>query len=616
MKEKMINSVSNEKSRKSLFCRLAVGAVAIVLACAMTAKADWAPDFKPGTPYNFGPSKLVPTWSEVNAGEWTFNYEGALAKAKAEGKYTLLLFAGLWWCPHCQALEANVLLKDAFKQYVAKHGYYLAALDFPYRDGHTMWTWLWDPAYRAANGIGDWTPTQIADEYVKRFEYQELMHTEGSVTTVNNNVLVEISADGSTTNLAVYAANPTTVYRRVGYPTIIVIDPEGKETGRFSYSARSDQSVGLSYVINEIEALRTGGRSDLFTTPGVGGVDGVAVQTYDAVLTDDNGSPVGVATFKTARRNMRTGEIKVTGRIQIAGGRKTNLIGTTDGTEGEKIWLSKNGSQVTASVTIGTDGLIGSCTDGVATYIVQGARNPFSAKDDAAKARAATLQKGFWTYALADAGNGGSGYSAFSVAVAAKGKVKAIAFLGNGSKATLSAQALFGENGKVLVPIIGKNRAFSMMLELDNWKLSAVKGIFGWKLAKSAGTWSPDAVFTADLGTGTVPDMMYLQIEGFNPADGIGGKQVAVSPVDDAVQSNGRKWTGTKGISDLAVTFAQKDGTFKGSFNIYVMNGGRVKKVKANVSGAVVNGVPYGTAVIRNVGTWPVKLVGSCGGGC
>ena len=612
MKEKLF---SRWKSRTVPFCNIAVGIFAIVFAYTMNAKADWAPDFKPGTPYNFGPSALVPKWSEVKAGEWTFNYEGALTKAKAEGKYTLMLFAGLWWCPHCQALEANVLQKDAFKQYVAERGYYLTALDFPYRDGHTMWTWLWDPAYRAANGIGDWTPAQIADEYVKRFEFQELMHSEGSATTTNNNVLVEISADGTTTNLAVYAANPKTVYRRVGYPTIIVIDPEGNEAGRFSYSMRTDPAVGLSYVIDEIEAIRTGGSSDLFVKPGVGGVEGAAAQTYDSVLTDASGVPMGVATFKTARK-ARTGAIKVTGRIQISGGRATTLTGVTAGTEGEKILLSKTGSQVTASVTIGTDGLVGSYNDGTATYTVQGARNPFRAKDAAATARAATFQKNFWTFALANAGDGGSGYSAFSVATATKGKVKVTGYLGDGSKVMVSAQALFGENGKVLVPVIGKNRVFSMLLEFDNWKLSAVKGVSGWKTTKSAGVWSPDAIFSVNSGAGVVPETMYLQIEGFNSAAGVGGKQVVVSPVDDAVLSNGRKWAGTKGISDLNVTFVQKDGTFKGSFNIYVTDGARPKKIRANVSGVVINGVPYGTAVIRNVATWALKLAGLCGGGC
>ena len=109
---------------------------------------------------------------------------------------------------------------------------------------------------------------------------------------------------------------------------------------------------------------------------------------------------------------------------------------------------------------------------------------------------------------------------------------------------------------------------------------------------------------------------MYLAIQGFDSAAGISGKTVAVSPVDDAIVVTRNKWTGTKGVTDLKVTFKPKDGTFKGTFNVYVTNGDRTRKLKANVSGVVVDGVPYGTAVIRNVGAWAVKFVGACGGGC
>ena len=593
-----------------------VGAMAI----AVVAKADWTPNFQPGSyPYNFGPSALVPKWSDTNAGEWTFNYEGAIAKAKAEGKYTLVLFAGLWWCPHCQSLENNVLTKDGFKTYAEEQGYYLAALDFPYRDGHSMWTWLWDPAYRAANGIGDWTPKQIADEYVKRFEYQELMYTKGAATTTNNNVLVEISADGATTNLAVYAENPTTVYRRVGYPTIIVIAPDGKEAGRFSYGMSIDPDQGLDYVIDNIETIKAAWRSDLFANPGEGGVEGAVAQTYDAVLTDSRGTPVGVATFKTAKKNKSTGAIKVTGSIQIAGGRKVSVKGTTYGAE-ESISLTKSGTPCSATVAIGAEGLAGSYTDGEANYLIQGARNPFKGRDAAAKARAATLRKGFWTFALADSGSGGSafthGYSSFSATVSARGKVKIVGTLGDGSSVSLSSQALFGENGRVLVPVIDKKGGYSMMLEFSDWRLSAVKGVSGWKSKKYSAGWSSDAVFGGNAGAGTVADTMYLQIEGFDSSAGVGGKAVVVSPADDAVAVKGNKWTGTKGVTDLKVTYKKANGTFKGSFNVYVENGQRVKKLKAKVNGVVIDGVPYGTAVIKNIGGWAIKFAGSCGGGC
>lgn len=590
-------------------------AIAVFSAVVTTARADWSFSSQPNSyPYDFGPSALVPKWSEVNVGEWTFNYEGALAKAKAEGKYTLLLFTGSWWCPHCQALERDVLLKDGFKNYVAEKGYYLAALDFPYRDGHSMWTWLWDPAYRAANGIGDWTPQQIADEYAKRFEFQGLMHTEGGAITTNNNVLVEISADGSTTNLAVYAQNPTTVYRRVAYATIIVIDPDGNDVGRVKYDKKISPSDGLGMIINGIETIKMGGSTDLFASPIAGGIEGTAAQTYDAVLTDAKGVVAGVVTFKTARRNVRTGDVKVTCRIQMAGGRRVLLTGTAEGSEGEKITLSGRTSSLSAIVMIGAEGVMGSCTDGESTYAIQGARKPFRARDDAAKARAASLQKGFWTFALADSGKGGSaftrGYSTFSVTTTANGKAKVVGFLGDGSRVALSSQVLLGENGKVLVPVIGKNGGFSMLLKFDDWKLSAVIGVSGWKSAISTGEWDSDAVFAAKSGAGAVPDTMCLQIEGFNPAAGIGGKAVAVSPVGDAVASNGRTWTGTKGVTDLKVTFNQEDGTFKGAFYVSVTDGGRSKRLRVAVNGVAVNGVPHGTAVMRNVGAWAVKFVG------
>ena len=78
----------------------------------------------------------------------------------------------------------------------------------------------------------------------------------------------------------------------------------------------------------------------------------------------------------------------------------------------------------------------------------------------------------------------------------------------------------------------------------------------------------------------------------------------------DAVASNGRTWTGTKGVTDLKVTFNQEDGTFKGAFYVSVTEGGRAKRLRAAVNGVAVNGVPHGTAVIRNVGAWAVKFTG------
>ena len=613
-------TIMQVKSHKSIFLVLVS-----LLMFSFPSYGDWAFNVPTSYPYDVKPSSIVPSWNGANPGEWSFNYEGVLSKAKAEGKYTLLLFTAMWWCPHCQALEANVLSKEGFAQYVAEQGYYLAAVDFPYRDGHSNWCWLWDPAYRAANGIGDWTPNQVADEIIKRFEFQELMHAPNGATTTNNNVLVQISADGATTNLAVYAENPTTVYRRVGYPTIIVIAPDGREAGRFSYSLRQDQEKGLDYVIDNIEVIKeSAGKIDLFKDPTAGGLVGEAAQTYDAVLTSSSGKPLGTAVVKVSKLKKSRNSMTVTANVQVGGGKKISLKGVANGFEDEVINLAKNGTAHSVSVKMGDDGLIGSYTDGAANYIIQGARNVFKAKDDTAKARAATLVTGFWPIVLKTTDNGGSpfadGYSGFSVSVGLKGKVKVVGTLGDGTRVSLSSQIIIGENGKAVVPVVDKKGAYSFMLEFVGGQLTGVTGVSSWasngRQAKFSAEWSSDALFSAVQGAGNVPEIMYLQIEGFDAAAGIGGKLVSVSPVDDAIAVKGNKWTGSKGISDLKVTFKPQDGTFKGSFNFNVLENGKTKKLRATVAGVVVNGVPYGTAVVKGVGSLPIKFVGSCGGGC
>ena len=602
---------------KKLTSRIAIVSAATAL-CALAARADWEFNIPTSFPYDLKPSAIVPSWSGTNQGEWSFNYEGVLAKAKEEGKYALLLFTGMWWCPHCQALEENALSKDGFAQYVADQGYYLAAVDFPYRDGHSNWCWLWDSAYRTANGIGDWTPEQVADEIARRFEFQELMHTQGAATTTNNNVLVQISDDGSTTNLAVYAANPTTVYRRVGYPTIIVIDPDGNEAGRFGYNFRTvDPATGLDYVINNIEKIKENAKLT------AGTVDSSVAQVYDAVLSGAGGVTVGTATFKTAKKSKNADTVKVSATLQMAGGKKVTLKGEIPADGGETT-LEKKGSAFTATVKFGAEGLTGTFKEGETSYDVKGGRNPFKGRDAASKARAAAVAKGFWTVVLDTADNGGSafanGRTSLSVTLAAKGKAKTAVALGDGNKATLSSQAVLGNDGAFVVPVIAKKGEYSLTLSFAGGKLTGVSGISAWKgtgrPARFTAAWTDKPTFRADPGAGAVPGTMYLQIDGFDAAAGIGGKAVAVSPAEDAVSVKGNKWTGTKGVSDLSLTFKPKDGTFKGSFNIYVTDNGRQKKVKATVTGAVVDGTPSGTAVIKGVGSFAIKLAGTCGGGC
>ncbi len=64
------------------------------------------------------------------AGGWDDDYDKALAKAKAEKKMVLLDFTGSDWCPWCIKLDGEVFSKADFKTY-AKENLVLVEVDFP-----------------------------------------------------------------------------------------------------------------------------------------------------------------------------------------------------------------------------------------------------------------------------------------------------------------------------------------------------------------------------------------------------------------------------------------------------------------------------------------------------
>src|SRR5690606_25528662 len=62
--------------------------------------------------------------------EWLTDLPKAQAQAKAENKMVLLDFTGSDWCPPCKALHKNVLSKPEFEAY-AKTNLVLVEVDFP-----------------------------------------------------------------------------------------------------------------------------------------------------------------------------------------------------------------------------------------------------------------------------------------------------------------------------------------------------------------------------------------------------------------------------------------------------------------------------------------------------
>jgi thioredoxin-related protein len=102
--------------------------------------------------------------------DWTTDYKGALAQAKSQKKLVLLDFTGSDWCGYCKLLDKEVLTTPSFKDFADKN-YVAVTLDFPH--GTTL-----PPAVKQQN-----------DDLAKQF------------------------------NIG-------------GFPTLIVLDADGKELGR------------------------------------------------------------------------------------------------------------------------------------------------------------------------------------------------------------------------------------------------------------------------------------------------------------------------------------------------------------------------------------------------
>lgn len=68
--------------------------------------------------------------SMAYAADWSEDYAASVSKAKAEKKYILLNFTGSDWCPPCKELEKQVYSQGKFDEY-AKQNLVLVKLDFP-----------------------------------------------------------------------------------------------------------------------------------------------------------------------------------------------------------------------------------------------------------------------------------------------------------------------------------------------------------------------------------------------------------------------------------------------------------------------------------------------------
>ena len=349
-----------------------------------------------------------------------------------------------------------------------------------------------------------------------------------------------------------------------------------------------------------------------------GAAPDMAASEYNGYLHDANtGAVAGSIQVKVGKANAKTGLAAVKATV-VVGGAKKSLKAAEKG----KTAISVDGPTSIrlvggepCEVTLGAEGLSGT----YGSYFIDGARNFFTSKDKGEQNAAnAILSKWLGAVNVAWREEGAARsviapYQTSSVAIGKKGKAKVYVTLANGTKAMVDTQLLVGEEWLCVPVVVTKkmNLAFTLWLPVGGGA-AVVEGLPGDVVVGKAGALKAGAAFRIDA-------------EAFSAR--WGQRALPYLPDGVSVTQSGARWTLPKagkvqmakdGTVDeaklggnpaaLKLTYKAKDGSFKGSFKAYSLVNGKPKAVTVNVAGVVVDGVGYGTATVKKVGSVPISI--------
>ena len=347
---------------------------------------------------------------------------------------------------------------------------------------------------------------------------------------------------------------------------------------------------------------------------------------YEGCFCDGAGNVKGTIQVKVGKPGKKDGRAAVSAVVVGLGGKKTKLKAAENGKakiegDGPTTVEFGGGRGATALpgggtcvVTLGAKGMSGT----YGSYAIDGSLNVFASKDAANKTLAAGVL-GKWQGAVNVAwrlAGDGSPYQTLAINIAAKGKAKVSGTLADGTKVSAKGQLVVGDNW-CCVPVVcakkGAKLAFNVWLPVDATERvpPVVVGIDDAIVGKP-GSLKGGAAFRIDAAA----------------LEAALGKAVLPYLPDGLSVTGGAKWTlpkagsvtyekGTSTVdaakagenpSALKLTYKAKDGTFKGSFKAYADVGGKPKSTTVNVTGVLVDGVGYGAATVKNVGSVGMRV--------
>jgi hypothetical protein len=379
------------------------------------------------------------------------------------------------------------------------------------------------------------------------------------------------------------------------------------------------------------------GGSDNQPKPSYGIFD--SAQTFNGWLTGDGfAGTIQVKTTK-ATTNRKTGVVtsRATATVSVAGGKKQTLSGSfevnEDGTFGY-LEAEKNGRFL--YVELGSGELYGGYSDGEHDYAIRGARDLFASTDSDDKASVSEVLAN-WKKTVrcawqseSDGESSFEGYNVMTFTVGAKGKTKISGTFVDGTKFNVTSQMIIGDEGFCYVPVIvskkGVSLAFNLILSEDGFSSCTGDGIevdgldMDYFVVGSSTEIFGDTL-TVEVDTGSYLWDLLGGEEGYVYSDLLpDGMEIAVNGTKLTLPKAGKVVMDRYGEIDydkagdnpsgLKLNYKAKDGTFSGSFRAYVDNNGRLKTVTVSVSGLIIEGIGYGTATVKKVGSVPFMLWG------
>ncbi len=363
-----------------------------------------------------------------------------------------------------------------------------------------------------------------------------------------------------------------------------------------------------------------------------------AMQTYDGYVLDDKENEIGTIQVSVGKPNKKSGEANVSAKVQLLGKAKLTFkaspkgkwkIATSGATTGVTLFSAKSSDKIV--IDISEKGIFGT----FGAYTIIGSRNT-SKKDTAYnKWSGKTYSVVFST----KEGTGSAftkGYSAVTVSIAKKGKVKITGVMADGTKVNASTQLLISDKGEgcvnAFLPMYtGKKGGFGFVLWIDpdstttyvesvsTWKSNAKKNSFTAEL-EALGAAVPAPASSMEFSLDEEPEISGATVlTEYLPPDvkvSYAKKKLVVAKANMVkLDKSGTPVSTGKTDNDagLRLTYTAKTGAFKGSFSVYTLISTKAKKQKLKKYTATVNGVfagdeGYGSAVIKGVGSFPITL--------